>query len=1113
MYRLSLLLFSYFLLSSSLMAAPIAYQINPVAGNGELGYNSTLEALETPFNLPVALAEDAAGNLYIADQYNHRIRKINHAGEISDVAGTGTAGYSGDNAPALEAELNLPSALVFDADGSLYIADSGNHVVRKIDSEGVISTVVGNGTAGSEGNNTAGVDAQLNNPQGLAFDSAGRLYISDTNNHQIRWLDTDGTLYLLAGNKEGFAGDNDQLEKVRLSYSKGLAFNAQGRLFIADSGNHRIRFLNAQSQLETVAGEGTPGFSGDGGAATKAHLRKPHRISFDKNGVLYIADSDNHRIRQVENGMISTIAGSGPTEVANGAYGLLQGEGSLAALNTPYGLLASEDKIYIADSRNQRIRALTPSTETSRGIKTIAGSGKTGLRQGGFAGERVAALQARLNVPSAVAVDSQGKTYIADTANHRIRQIDSQGVITTVAGIGTSGYSGDGKAATKAQLQRPAGLAIDAQDRLYISDSGNHVVRRLDKGMIETIAGSGVSGKDQETMPAPLARFHRPLGLAFAADGSLYIADAANHQIKRLVAEQVEIVAGSGYKGFAGDGGKALAAKFNKPNDVAFDSEGNLYISDQGNNRIRRLDSEGMINTVLGTGKKRYSQNGMVASETPLAAPAGLKIAADYLYFSEFYSDRVRVLRLGAETLSTFAGAGVMGFNGDNNSASSSQLYAPTGLAINPHSQTLLVADTYNHRVRSVPLLAKVSKATEPETDVSAEIAPVTEPEESEPAVEPETKPEEIEKPESEEKADTPSSEPITVDSNTAAAINTETDETTKPTNSTTEEKASNTSEQASTNDTVDSKDEPNTVSVEKPSDSKPTAVVTPPVSLPAVLVKNPADTPYMQQDFACQSLTHPQVIALDKSYQGTALLDEINQLDLFKQQGWQMQQVPKTGYLRLNQDNLRLALWPLQLHQQKNPAGLDVSANQVTRFYFKKDLVLTAQPAAQALCELQGHFAAQGYPLLRMNAAGNIQIGNSERPIALSMRPDWISTEVAEGVFPGILLSNALFPAQQLAIAQVFVDEKSRLRRQFFYPMPAFDLSPYVQQLQTPPFEPLQFSYQGKDYQGWLDVHVQNAPRSNRLEVKSVEDFNGDGQADWRIDYPQGFSQLLFAE
>jgi hypothetical protein len=359
--------------------------------------------------------------------------------------------------------------------------------------------------------------------------------------------------------------------------------------------------INANAIISTVAGDGISGFSGDGGLATDAQLNSPVGVALDDMGNLYIADRFNHRIRKViaATGIITTVAGSGPTGPGNGAF---SGDGEPATnarLNHPADVAIDKlGNLYITDSFNNRIRKVIVATGV---ITTVAGDGTEAC-----GGDNGLATDAQLQSPAGIAVDEDGTFYIADANNNRIRKvIAATGVITTVAGSGLTGhgsrgFSGDGGPATDAQLDYPTRVAVDATGNLYVADSYNHRIRKViaTTGVITTVAGSGLTGPGNggflgDGGLATEAQLNFPTGVALDGEGNLYIADNGNHRIRKVVAATgvITTVAGDGMAGYSGDNGPAAEAQLNLPADVAYAGVDNLYIADQDNNRIREIEA------------------------------------------------------------------------------------------------------------------------------------------------------------------------------------------------------------------------------------------------------------------------------------------------------------------------------------------------------------------------------------------------------------------------------------------------------------------------------------------------------------------------------------------
>lgn len=653
-------------------------------------------ALEARLKGPAGMAWDAAGNLYIADSQNHRVRMVTREGVIRTIAGTGVAGSSGDGGPAAEASLLLPVDLAFDARGNLYIAEALGHRIRMVSAEGVISTVAGTGARGYSGDGGPATEAALDTPQGIALDAAGNLYIADTGNHRVRRVDAEGRITTIAGNGEdGSGGDGGPAMEAQLSDPSSVALDGAGNLYIADSWAHRIRKVTAEGRISTVAGTGARGFSGDGGPATEARISGPACVRVDAAGNLLVADRYNNRIRKISpDGRISTIAGNG----YYGAVGDSNGDGGAATaamLQWPGAVaIAPDGSLYVADTGADRIRRVAADGR----IEAAAGA-----RLPVFNGDGQAAVKAVLRYPFGLAVDSSGTLYIADTIHHRVRKVDSSGAIQTVAGTGQSGDSGDGAAAVQAQLASPHHVAVDPTGAIYIADTYNHRIRRVSpEGVITTVAGTGAAGFAGDDGPASGARLNYPFAVALDREGNLYVADKENHRIRRISKDgRISTIAGTGTAGYSGDEGPAARAQLDTPSGVAVDASGNVYIADTYNNRIRKVTPDGVIVTVAGTGRFGYAGDGGPATAAQLALPMGVAVDEEgNLYIADYLNRRVRRVSLEG-VMTTVAGDGRAGYSGDGGPAPAAQLDFPHGLAVDPAGR-LYVSDIGSHVVRRI---------------------------------------------------------------------------------------------------------------------------------------------------------------------------------------------------------------------------------------------------------------------------------------------------------------------------------------------------------------------------------------------------------------------------
>jgi len=585
------------------------------------------------------MAQDSTGALYIADAFAGRVYRIGLDGTVTTFAGGGTS--QNDGGPSTGASVNSPRGLVFDSHGNLDIAELYCHCIRQVSPAGVISTLY-----------TIPESFLTNYFEGLAIDSKDNLYASEFNGNAVLRIAADGSASTIAGTGvAGFSGDGGPATAAQLNGPSGVTLDSAGNMYITDTRNNRVRLVAPDGTISTLAGTGVPGFSGDGGPAAAAQLNYPAEAAIDAAGNVYFSDYENRRVRVVSpKGVISTVAGSGVQDLSPIQYPQV-GDGG-PALHAIFDVASSAafgpaGDLFVADMFGSRIRKIAPDGT----ITTVAGTG-----QSAYFGDGGPAAEAEIILPITVAVDQSNIVYF-ETGDDRVFKVTPDGTLHLVAGIGPGNGldrgTGDGGPAVNATLNEPKGLAVDSHGNVYIADTSNARLRKVDSnGIITAVAGPGVQGTDywnavaldpqgnvyvaithsqtnnlysvvdrvnpdgtltrvagsmQSCANLPQTAFtydgsqaaQVPLcvivGLAFDAQGVMYIPESFYGAVLRVALDgTIQRIAGSVKNIDLGDGGSPLlaslqSATYYSPASIAFDAFGNMYLPQSGANRIRMV--------------------------------------------------------------------------------------------------------------------------------------------------------------------------------------------------------------------------------------------------------------------------------------------------------------------------------------------------------------------------------------------------------------------------------------------------------------------------------------------------------------------------------------------
>jgi trimeric autotransporter adhesin len=678
--------------------------ISTVIGGGP----NDIPAIDANLNQPDAVAVDKSGDFYISAFGQNRVFEVNSKGVLTVLAGQGVQGFGGDGGPAASAFLNGPQGIAVDGAGNVYLADENNCVVRKV-SKGTITTIAGQGgQCNFGGDGGKGTSAFLSFPIGVAVDSTGaNLYIADRNNCVVRKLvlATDIITTFAGDHTCGYAGDNGPALSAELSSPDGVAVDGNENVFIADTNNSRIREVTkSNGKINTVGGDGTFGCTGDGNAATSAEISTVVQLTVDSGGTtVTFPDQACQKVRQFTVGKnMNTVAGTG-----NACFGICGdgGAATSAELDSPQGIATvTTNKVFlIADLNNERVREFT----VGGNINGVAGNGSTTtptLLNG------IAPTGVVPNNPFGIFQDPSQNIFFGDTGNQMVRElVKSTDLVDFFAGDGTAGYGGDGGLAVDAEMNNPRTVARDSKGNIYIADESNQIIREVTTdNKIHTFAGTpGRCAFDGDGGPATSAFLCNPVGVFVDNNNNVYIADMSNHVVREVTNGIINTVAGvGGHCTYGGDGGPAIDAFLCNPDGVAVDPANNIYIADTSNCRVRKVSGlTGIITTLAGTEQCGFTGDGP-ANEVDLNSPNGVWVdSIGDVFIADTGNQRLRWVD-PTGNLTTFAGNGNCGYTGDGIPALNTELCNPTGVFLEPTTGNYLVADQSNFRIRGVTAFA-----------------------------------------------------------------------------------------------------------------------------------------------------------------------------------------------------------------------------------------------------------------------------------------------------------------------------------------------------------------------------------------------------------------------
>ncbi|MDD2699058.1 MAG: BspA family leucine-rich repeat surface protein, partial [Arcobacteraceae bacterium] len=723
--------------------------VTTFAGDGTAGSTDGIGAT-AQFNSPSGVAVDSSGNVFVADYINHKIRKITPDGNVSTFAGSGTDGFADGTGTA--AQFNYPYGVAVDSNGNVYVADVYNNKIRKITPDGNVSTFAGSGTDGfADGSSTT---AQFNHPRGVAVDSNGNVYVADVYNNKIRKITPDGNVSTLAGSTSGFADGTGTAAKF--NFPSGVAVDSNGNVYVADVDNNKIRKITPDGNVSTLAGS-TSGFAD--GTGTAAKFNYPSGVAVDSNGNVFIADTNN-RIRKIDNSTkltgtptnsdvgvydINLTVSDGTTTVAhnfkitvnnvNDAVTDINLSSNTIAENSAgditIGTLSSTD-IDVGDTHTYSFCGGTDDANFSISGSELKANAVFDYEMkssysicvrttdsGNATFDKNITLNVT-NVNETPIIISNAITSINEKSGYSYTlgasDIDGDTLIwsgkagttfpswlklnskidvnvTTLAGSGISGFA-DGSSTT-AQFQNLTGVAVDSSGNMYVADQANHRIRKIDtNGNVTTLAGSGISGfADGSSITA---QFQNPLGVAVDSSGNVFAIDSNNHRIRKIDTNgNVTTLAGNGISGFAD--GSSTTAQFKHPNGIAVDNSGNVFVADELDHKIRKITPNGDVTTLAGSGISGFADGSSTTAQ--FNHPRGVAVdSSGNVFVADMNNQKIRKIDQNGN-VTTLAGNGISGFA--DGSSTIAKFTNPAGVAVDS-TGNVFVADITNQKIRKI---------------------------------------------------------------------------------------------------------------------------------------------------------------------------------------------------------------------------------------------------------------------------------------------------------------------------------------------------------------------------------------------------------------------------